>query len=66
VKERLQALADKSRISSGSSVLGFQDVIRQRKPDWYALHENEWESIYPRSIIIITVNCTAAGGGITK
>ncbi len=66
VKKRLQALADRSRDSLGSSVLGLQDVIRQRQPDWYALHQKDWERIYPASEITITVNCTAAGGGITK
>ena len=66
MKKRLQALADRSRDSLGSSVLGLQDVIRQRQPDWYALHQKDWERIYPASEITITVNCTAAGGGITK
>ena len=66
VKARLEALAVRSRETLGSSVLGLQDILRQRQPDWYALHEKEWESIYPESDIIITVNCTAAGGGITK
>ena len=66
VKERLSSLADRSRQSLGSSVLGFQDIIRQRRPDWYALHEDEWESLYRMSKIVVTVNCTAAGGGITK
>ncbi len=66
VNHRLSALADKSRISLGSSLLGFQDIIRQRQPGWYELNESDWENIYPRSKIIITVNCTTAGGGITK
>ena len=66
VGARLEALADRSQKSLGSSLLGFQDIIRQRQPDWYRSHENNWEIIYPSSNIIITVNCTAAGGGITK
>lgn len=66
VKTRLEALALRSREALGSSVLGLQDIIRQRQPDWYALHEKDWERLYPESEIIITVNCTAAGGGITK
>lgn len=66
VRTRLEALAVRSRETLGSSVLGLQDILRQRQPNWYALHKKEWENIYPMSEISITVNCTAAGGGITK
>lgn len=66
VSRRLNALADRSRQALGSSVLGLRDIVRQRHPDWYELHGEELESIYSSSEIIITVNCTVAGGGITK
>lgn len=66
VRERLEALALRSRESLGSSVLGLQDIIRQRQPDWYGLHEKEWEKFFRKSEIEITVNCTVAGGGLTK
>lgn len=66
VKAQLEALVHRSQTSLGASVLGLQDILRQRHPDWYALHEREWERIYPSSHITITVKCTAAGGGITQ
>ena len=46
----LQILTNPGRIVSGS----------------IKLHGEELESIYSSSEIIITVNCTVAGGGITK
>ena len=66
VRERLKALAQKSQTSLGSSAFALQDVVRQRQPEWYALHGDEWEKYYPMTHLMITVNCTVAGGGITK
>lgn len=66
VSARLEALAIKSRTAVGSSAFGLQDIIRQRQPGWYGRYGDQWESIYPGSEILITVNCTVAGGGITK
>ena len=63
---RLYALAEKSRKTLGISLAGLQDIARQRQPDWYSIHGDNWESIFPTSDIIITVSCTAVGGGITK
>ena len=66
VTSQLEALANKSRKSLGLSLSGLQDIVRQRQPDWYEIHRSEWERLFARSEIIITVHCTAAGGGITK
>ena len=66
VTAQLEALAGKSRKTLGSSLLGLQNIIRQRQPEWYALHEKDWERIFPLSGITVEVECTAAGGGITK
>ena len=66
LSKRLYALAEKSRSYLGISLSGLQDVARQRQPDWYRIHSDEWESIFQGTDIIFTVNCTAAGGGITK
>lgn len=63
---QLEALAAKSRQSLGSSVLGLQDTLRQRMPDWYEQNADRWEELYAKSTIEIEVDCTVTGGGITK
>lgn len=66
VSAKLMAIADRSRASLGSSVLGLQDIVRQRMPDSYELYQSEWERIFASSTIRFSVNCQVAGGGITK
>ncbi len=66
VASRLEAISDRSRASLGSSVLGLQDIVRQRLPDWYAIHRDDWENIYASSTVSISVSCRTAGGGITR
>lgn len=66
LKTRLDQLSEKSRGILGISLAGLQDIARQRQPDWYRDHGDDWENVFQRSDIIITVHCTAAGGGITK
>lgn len=63
---QLEQLAEKSRRSLGSSVLGLQDTLRQNMPDWYEQSADRWEEIYANSDITINVKCTVTGGGITK
>ena len=63
---RLEALADRSRQSLGSSVLGLQDKLRQRMPDWYEQHADIWEDLYRKSSIEVQVECTVIGGGIIR
>ena len=63
---RLDALAARSRQSLGSSVLGLQDKLRQRMPDWYEQHADNWEDIYRKSSIEVEVDCTVIGGGIIR
>lgn len=64
--DQLKALAEKSRQSLGSSVLGLQDTLRQSVPDWYEQRADRWEEIYANSEMVIHVDCTVTGGGITK
>lgn len=62
----LNRLAERSRVELGASVLGLQDVIRQKMPDWYETHNDRWEELYAGSNIKIQVECTVNGGGMTR
>ena len=63
---RLEALVNRSRQSLGSSVLGLQDKLRQRAPDWYEKHTDDWEELYRRASVRVEVDCTVIGGGIIQ
>ncbi len=60
------ALTGKSQRELGASVLGLQDLTRQRMPDWYEANEKQWETLYARARVEIRVDCTLCGGGITR
>lgn len=64
--EELMRLADRSRAEWGASVLGLQDALRQRWPDWYEVHEKQWESLYGRAVIHMEVDCIVNGEGVTR
>lgn len=59
-------LAVKSRRNLGAAVLGLQDILRQREPDWYDEHAENLSEIYKHAEIKINISCEIVGGGLTQ
>lgn len=64
--DEIGELSERSRSELGASVMGLQDTLRQREPNWYEEHNEDWEKIYSRSKIKINVSCEVVGGGLTQ
>ncbi len=64
--EQIGDLSVKSRRYLGAAVLGLQDILRRREPDWYDEHSENWEKIYENAEIKINISCEVVGGGLTR
>ncbi len=64
--DEIGALAAKSRQNLGAAVLGLQDILRQREPDWYDAHTGSLSEIYKHAEIKINISCEIVGGGLTQ
>lgn len=63
---RLESLAARCRNELGTPAPGLLDILRQRQPEWYDLHEERAEEYCRQAKVRFRVRCKIVEGGIIQ